>query len=119
MVAADYKLKDRLGPAVPVEIAGWISSVYSSFDASSFVTQATSGLADLELMARARHVATMTATAVGAAATDVRALLRWKGQSSGTAKLAVFSFLRCPCWLPGSSRGATGPSVQCGNRGLV
>jgi 3-methyladenine DNA glycosylase AlkC len=57
MVAADYKLKDRLGPAVPVEIAGWISSVYSSFDASSFVTQATSGLADLELMARARHVA--------------------------------------------------------------
>ena len=48
MVAADYKLKDRLGPAVPVEIAGWISSVYSSFDASSFVTQATSGLADLE-----------------------------------------------------------------------
>ncbi|NQU37233.1 MAG: DNA alkylation repair protein [Actinobacteria bacterium] len=57
MVAADYKLKDRLGPAVPVHIGGWISGVDPAFRADLFIADATAGLDDLELLARARHVA--------------------------------------------------------------
>jgi 3-methyladenine DNA glycosylase AlkC len=50
-------LKNQFGPEVIDSIAAMISGVYREFDAPAFVAACTDGFHDLELTARARHIA--------------------------------------------------------------
>lgn len=50
-------MKDRFGPAVVTRIAEDLGAAVSAFDRDRFVADCLNGLAELELMARAAHVA--------------------------------------------------------------
>jgi len=50
-------LKDQYGPEKPKEIASMLSSVYSDFDKSGFITMALDGYDQLSLTERSRHIA--------------------------------------------------------------
>lgn len=50
--------KDSYGPAIPRKIATLIGDTNPDFDQAGFVATALTGYTDLELMARARHIAT-------------------------------------------------------------
>ena len=51
-------LKNQFGPAVPKRIAAMVSATYPTFNARGFVAAALDGYEALELMPRARHIAT-------------------------------------------------------------
>lgn len=55
-------LKELLNPDVVRAIGSMLHSAWSGFDAVAFHRDATRGLSDLELLPRARHIATVMAT---------------------------------------------------------
>ena len=51
-------LKNRFGPQVPTRIAAMVTAAHPSFPTRAFVRDALAGYEPLDLMARARHIAT-------------------------------------------------------------
>lgn len=51
-------LKNQYGPEIPRRIGAMIAAVHPRFPATAFIADALQGYADLELMARARQIAT-------------------------------------------------------------
>lgn len=54
-------LKNSYGPDVPKKISALISAVHSSFPSEKFIANALDGFMELELLPRARHIATALA----------------------------------------------------------
>jgi 3-methyladenine DNA glycosylase AlkC len=50
-------MKNRFGAAIPKTIGGMVAAVYPAFPLRAFLAEALRGYADLELMARGRHIA--------------------------------------------------------------
>ncbi len=91
-------LKNRFGPQVPTRIAAMVTAAHPSFPTRAFVRDALAGYEPLDLMARARHIATALHAHLPAAfpeAADV--LVRSLGPPlSGTTSNGMAPFLYLP-----------------------
>jgi len=56
------RLKDLYGPEIPIRVAAMIESAYPGFAVDEFVAECLNGYEELELTARARHIASALAS---------------------------------------------------------